>query len=91
MGYRIAYQSVQRKSGFYRSNFRVLLLTLLCFCLFLVLVLSEWTDGASLLQHAAFGSDGTVVVSALNELTEQLHTGEKIERSVAEFLRKILQ
>lgn len=90
MGYHIEYPAVQKKHTIFARFLRLPALLLLCFTLFLFLVVSFWPDGTALLQKTVFSLKDTVASAGFDDLAEELHTGEPLVTAFAEFCRKLI-
>jgi len=90
MGYRIEYQSAQKKYANKSHYMRLPVLVVLCFFLFLFLVETLWPDGAALIRKAAFYPKEVIAVSALNDLADELRYGESLVTAFADFCRKLV-
>ena len=90
MGYHIEYAAAQKKHTIFTNFLRLPALCLLCFALFLLLVVIFWPEGTALLQKTVFSLKGTVAAAGLDDLAEELHTGEPMVTAFADFCRKLL-
>ena len=80
MSYRIHYRLI-RKSR--KENLTVRpILTVLCFFLFLVLVYSLWPDGKNAVKEGLAFFRPTVMISAMNEMSEYFQNGMDLVAAV---------
>ena len=90
MGYRIHYQSDNKKDRKLRNYSRLTVLIAVCFLFFLHLVESFWPEGAEILRTMNVLSEEMIPVSALNELENGLLQGESFVESWTAFWRDIV-
>lgn len=76
MAYRITYQIQPKRQGIFLHYFRLPVLTLLCFCLFLFLTEILTSDEVIALGGIFTLPGRSIAVSALNEMAGKLYDGE---------------
>ena len=88
MSYRVEYASsgIKRKQ-IRQRNGRALLLTAVCFLIFLLIVGGFWPKGAQALREILLPGDSAVTAAAWAELTHELHAGARWKTSAGKFLR----
>lgn len=90
MGFRIVYQSVQKKTGGTYTWIRLPVLILICLVLFFVIVEAVWDNGAAVLNRVLMLPNSILPVSALNCFAEDLREGSSLVSSFAHFCREML-
>lgn len=88
MGYRIAYQSMQKKTKARRFSKRLPLLILLCFSLFVLIVEKSWQDGAAFLNKRVLQSGEMIPAAAWNGFAEELRQGASVLDALIQFCRQ---
>lgn len=90
MSYRVEYSAsgIVRKE-IKRKNGRILLLTAVCFLIFLLIVGGFWPRGAQALREMLLPGDSAVTAAAWEELTQELHAGAPVGSAVENFCREI--
>lgn len=91
MGYRVEYGPVKKVRGLERRVSRVSALIAVCLLLFFLLVGSIWPEGAQTLQRLIFPGDPVVTAAALEDLTENLRSGEALSDCMSAFCIQILE
>lgn len=91
MGYRIDYGPVKKVRRAERRTSRLAALTGLFLLLFVVSVCCFWPEGTAVLRDWLFPGDPAVAAAAMEELTDSLQTGGKIEESLRTFCGRILE
>lgn len=90
MGYRIEYQTDQKRSHKIYSTMRLVLLTGLCFILFITLVESTWQEGAALIHGLSCDPETYMDISVLNDFATELQSGESPVIAAIAFCRDLL-
>lgn len=90
MAYRITYQIQPKRQGVFLRYFRLPALTLLCFCLFLLLTEMLWSDGMTAFGDILTPHGRIIAVSALNEMAEKLHDGESPVIAIVYFWEQLI-
>lgn len=90
MSYRVEYASsgIKRKQIRQRRN-KALLLTAVCFLIFLLIAGGFWPRGAQALRDVLLPGDSAVTAAAWAELTRELHAGAPVGSAVENFCREI--
>lgn len=90
MSYRVEYASsgIKRKQIRQRRD-RTLLLTGVCFLIFLLIAGGFWPRGAQVLRNMLLPGDSAVTAAAWAELTRELHAGAPLGSAVENFCREI--
>ena len=91
MGYRVEYGPVKKVRGLERRISRVSSLIAVCLLLFFLLVGYFWPEGADVLQKLVFPGDPVVTASALEDLTENLRSGDSLSECMSTFCVQILE
>lgn len=91
MGYRVEYGPVKKVRGLEKRVSRVSSLIAVCLLLFFVLVSSFWPAGREILQKLIFPGDPVVTAAALDDLTENLRSGEDLSDCMAAFCIQVLE
>lgn len=90
MPYRVEYEDVSpdrtQKRGSGKGRW-----ALLCLLLMFLLANLLWSRGRQLLWKALIPGDTAVTVSAFEELTENLKTGEALQTALEDFCRRVLE
>ena len=91
MSYRIIYgeEPKKLKSNGIRLG-RIAAYTALCFALFAVLTVTFWPEGKSVLQEALLPGDASVTAQALENMMENLRSGEALGDAVVVFCQEIM-
>ena len=90
MGYRIHYQSDNKKDRKLRNYSRLSVLISVCFLFFLFLVEAFWPEGAEVLRTMNVFSEEMIPVSALNDLENGLLKGDSLVKSWTAFWRDVV-
>lgn len=89
MPYRVEYEEVSpgraKRSGPGKGGW-----ALLCLLLMFLLANLLWPRGRQLMWKALIPGDTAVTVSAFEELTEDLRTGEALQTALEDFCRRVL-
>lgn len=75
MGYRVDYQPARIIRRREKIRARRVLLTLLCFSLFLILVFYQWPEATIVVQDTLAAIRPTVVVSAMDDMANSFQDG----------------
>lgn len=90
MSYRVEYSSSGgKRTQIRQKNGRALLLTAVCFLIFLLIVSGFWPRGAQALRNMLLPGDSAVTAAAWAELTRELHAGASVGSAVEHFCREI--
>lgn len=85
MSYKIQYTANKKRKA---VHIRLPLMILVSFFLFCMLVKTTWPDGAIFLERLGLFSDSAVMVSALNNLADELQSGDGLISFIRNFARK---
>lgn len=86
MSYRVEYSSSGiKRTQIRQRNGRALLLTAVCFLIFLLIVGGFWPRGAQALREILFPGDSAVTAAAWAELAHELHAGAPVGSAVENF------
>lgn len=85
MAYRISYADSRK-----HDRKRVRKLTVSCFVLFLITVYQFWPEGMDLMHSTVEAVKNTAVISALNQLAEDLVMGDNTAAAFSDFLRVLI-
>ena len=90
MSYRVEYVSsgIKRKQIRQRRD-RDLLVTAVCFLIFLLIAGGFWPRGAQALREILLPGDSAATAAAWAELTRELHAGAPVGSAVENFCREI--
>ena len=90
MSYRVEYASsgIKRKQIRQRRD-RTLLLTGVCFLIFLLIAGGFWPRGAQALRDMLLPGDSAATAAAWAELTQELHAGTPVGSAVENFCREV--
>ena len=91
MGYRVEYGPVKKVRGLEKRVSRISALIGVCLLIFLVLVGCLWPEGKYVLQKLVFLGDPAVTAAALEDLTDNLRSGEDLSDGLSEFCIRILE
>jgi hypothetical protein len=90
MSYRVEYSSSGiKRTQIRQRNGRALLLTAVCFLIFLLIVGGFWPRGAQALRDMLLPGDSAVTAAAWAELTRELHAGAPVGSAVENFCREV--
>lgn len=89
MGYRVEYQPVKKVRGAEKKTSRAAALTALCLVLFVLLVNGFWPRGQAVLRQLLVPGDAAVTVAALEDLAQELRSGEALPSALESFCRKV--
>ena len=90
MSYRVEYASsgIKRKQIWQRRD-RALLVTAVCFLIFLLIAGGFWPRGAQALREILLPGDSAATAAAWAELTRELHAGTPVANAVENFCREV--
>lgn len=91
MSYRIQYQREGKKPKRNYTAFRRELLTILCFLLFVTMVVPAWPQAAQLIHDTLEPFRPAVVVAAMDELALSLQQGTSIMQAFRTFVQHVIQ
>ena len=90
MSYCVRYQHIRKKSRREFVDIRSIL-TVLCFFLFLILVWSLWPEGKSAVEDVLSFLKPTMMVSAMNEMAEELQNGINLADTLENLFNNLTQ
>jgi len=91
MSYRVEYDSGGKPEVQEQWGMRRVMITGVCFVLFLIFVNLFWQNGKALLFELMLPGDSVTTWNSVQQLTEQLRSGVPIQFAVKEFCNDILQ
>lgn len=89
MSYRIEYQATKKVRGLEKRT-AVLPALAGCLVLSLLLVSAFWPRGREMMERLLIPGDPAVTAAALEELSEDLQSGESIQDALDAFCRQVL-
>lgn len=91
VGYRVEYRPCRQANGYQKRILRVSVLSVLFLILFCILVNRTWPHGADMLQQFLFSEELVVSASALENMAQEICSGERVSDAFAALLGKIAQ
>lgn len=92
MGYRIEYDKGTKSYEVRKDNpWRLAVLTVICFGLFLMLSSWFWPEGISFIRNIVIPGDDAVTVQALENLTLELRAGASMKDAVFTFCQEVIR
>ncbi len=91
MAYRVDYLPVKKIRGAEKCRSRIAALTALFFLLFVFLIHNTWPRGTQVLQGLLFPGDVQAAAAALEDLTQNLRTGQPLPEALEVFCQTIVQ